>query len=279
MKDGFSSTGSAFGSLCRDRFGQQVLWSEVRTLGLLGAAKGHRPFGSTCRPLGSHWIHIGQILKQCIRGCYTITKCIEQQQHLSTSPSNHVIAFRGLGNMLHQEGLSCKGFCKNMLGLAHITKWCDQKTLDMFRHTRPDSHKAIATRSSKASFGQRHLPPQQVVSCETPRDGTENLRRKFATKSSHLSASRRLTSNDLDTEFSPATALQNMKALEGRKQSKQLAYPGKRPKQCGGLGGSCMILPWWWWWWWWWYIWWCSDVSASVLYMAPCQTQTWACAR
>ena len=37
MKDGFSSTGSAFGSLCRDRFGQQVLWSEVRTLGLLGA--------------------------------------------------------------------------------------------------------------------------------------------------------------------------------------------------------------------------------------------------
>ena len=108
----------------------------------------------------------------------------------------------------------------------------------MFRHTRPDSHKAIATRSSKASFGQRHLPPQQVVSCETPRDGTENLRRKFATKSSHLSASRRLTSNDLDTEFSPATALQNMKALEGIKQSKQLAGLSRQETQTvWGIGG------------------------------------------
>ena len=40
MKDCFSSIVSAFKSLCRDRFWQQVLWSEVRTLGPLGAPLG-----------------------------------------------------------------------------------------------------------------------------------------------------------------------------------------------------------------------------------------------
>ena len=40
VKDGFSSRVSAFQSLCRDRFWQQVLWSEVRTLDLLGGALG-----------------------------------------------------------------------------------------------------------------------------------------------------------------------------------------------------------------------------------------------
>ena len=47
VKARFSSTVCAFQSLCRDRFGQQVLWSEVRTLGLLGARPGL---------LGSPWI-------------------------------------------------------------------------------------------------------------------------------------------------------------------------------------------------------------------------------
>ena len=38
-QDCFSSTVSAFQSLCRDRFWQQVLWSGVRTLVLLGAPR------------------------------------------------------------------------------------------------------------------------------------------------------------------------------------------------------------------------------------------------
>ena len=40
VKNCFQSTVSAFQSLCRDRFWQQVLWSEVRTLGLLRAPLG-----------------------------------------------------------------------------------------------------------------------------------------------------------------------------------------------------------------------------------------------
>ena len=40
VNDCFSRTVSSFQSLSRDRFWQQVLWSEVRTLGVLGAPVG-----------------------------------------------------------------------------------------------------------------------------------------------------------------------------------------------------------------------------------------------
>ena len=50
VQDFFSSTVSAFQSLCLDRFWQQVLWSEVRTLGFMGAPLGQ----AFWEPLGSH---------------------------------------------------------------------------------------------------------------------------------------------------------------------------------------------------------------------------------
>ena len=63
VKDCFSRTVSAFQCLCRDRFWQQS--SVVRSAY-------SRPFGSTSKPLGSPWIHIRRLLKQCMWGYDTI---------------------------------------------------------------------------------------------------------------------------------------------------------------------------------------------------------------
>ena len=50
VKDCLSSTISAFQNLCRDRFWQQVLWSEVRALDL---GTSSRPFGAAIGLLGA----------------------------------------------------------------------------------------------------------------------------------------------------------------------------------------------------------------------------------
>ena len=50
MKDCFSSTVSGFQNLRRDRFWQQVLWSEVRALDL---GTSSRPFGAAIGLLGA----------------------------------------------------------------------------------------------------------------------------------------------------------------------------------------------------------------------------------
>ena len=68
VKDCFSSTVSAFQNLRRDRFWQQVLWSEGACSRLGTSWSSYRPFGGTCRPFGSHLIHTWRILKKCIRG-------------------------------------------------------------------------------------------------------------------------------------------------------------------------------------------------------------------
>lgn len=48
-------------------------------------------FSACSRPFGSTWVHIQRIQKQYARSYYTIpNRC--RKQHLSTSPSNHVIA-------------------------------------------------------------------------------------------------------------------------------------------------------------------------------------------
>ena len=78
VKDCFSSTGSEFQSLRRNRFWHQILRSEVSTPGLLGAS------GFT-----SGWYY-----KKHSGLPYTIPKGCEKK-HLSTSPSNYVIALSG----------------------------------------------------------------------------------------------------------------------------------------------------------------------------------------
>ena len=81
VKACFSSTVSAFQSL--------VLAASSVVRSVLYACWKH----STSRPFGSPWIRIRRILKPCARGYHTIPhRCEKQQQHLSTSPSHHVVA-------------------------------------------------------------------------------------------------------------------------------------------------------------------------------------------
>ena len=107
MKDCLSSTISAFQNLCRDRFWQQILWSEVRALDLLGRALRLLEQLSACKTMHTRiWLR-------------------KKKQQLSTSPSNHVIA---LGSSIYRfpwfrqhfstYDLSSKGFCINLLGFC-----------------------------------------------------------------------------------------------------------------------------------------------------------------
>lgn len=72
VKDCFSSTGSEFQSLRRNRFWHQILRSDAR-------------------PFGSIWFHIRLILQRNIQGCHIQSQRVAKK-HLSTSPSNDVIA-------------------------------------------------------------------------------------------------------------------------------------------------------------------------------------------
>ena len=109
MKKYFQSTVPAFQSLCHDRFWQQVLWSEVRTLDLLRAPPGL--LGAPGFTSDGYNNNAYEVTIQSPIGC-------EKQQHLSTSPSNHVIAlssspyrFPWFGQHFRPYDLSCKGFC------------------------------------------------------------------------------------------------------------------------------------------------------------------------
>ena len=71
--------------LYRDRFWQQVLWSEVRSAY-------SRPFASTSRPFGEPLdSHPTNTKTMHMRLLYN-PKWLRKKQHLSTSPSNNVIA-------------------------------------------------------------------------------------------------------------------------------------------------------------------------------------------
>ena len=115
-KDCFSSTVSAFQSLSRDRFWQQVLFSEVRTPGLCE----HRQ--AFLEPLGSHPTKTKTMQMRLL---YNPTWLGRKQQHLSTSQSNHVIAlssspyrFPWFGQHFPPYDLSCTDFCMSLLGLC-----------------------------------------------------------------------------------------------------------------------------------------------------------------
>ena len=71
------------------------------------------------------WIPIRRLLKQCIQGYSTIPNGCEKEQHLATSPSNHVIPSSSspyhspwFATHFQPEGLSCRGFCLNPFGLC-----------------------------------------------------------------------------------------------------------------------------------------------------------------
>ena len=74
------------------------------------------------------WIPIWRLLKQCIQGYSTIPNGCEKEQHLATSPSNHVIPSSSspyhspwFATHFQPEDLSCRGFCLNPFGLC---KYC-----------------------------------------------------------------------------------------------------------------------------------------------------------
>ena len=69
VKDGFSSTVSPFQNLCRDRFWQQVLWSEVSALDLLGRAPG------LLEQLSAFWEHL-QAFWEPVDSHLTTTKTV-----------------------------------------------------------------------------------------------------------------------------------------------------------------------------------------------------------
>ena len=77
----FSSTVSAFQRLCRSRFWQQLLWSELCTLGLLGAPGF---MSDTYENILKHTKIIHTICLYNLKGCV--------KQHLSISPSDHAVA-------------------------------------------------------------------------------------------------------------------------------------------------------------------------------------------
>ena len=119
-------------SLC---FPEPVSWQVLAASSVVRSAYS-RPFASTSRLFESPWIHIRQILKQCIWGYHTIPNGCEKQLHLSTSPSNHVIAwsnspycFPWFGQHVPPYDLSCKGFCMNLLSL------CSQVPSNSFRYS------------------------------------------------------------------------------------------------------------------------------------------------
>ena len=104
LKDCFSSTASAFQNLCRGRFWQQVLWSEVSVVDLLGRGFGLLELLSAFwEHLQAFWepfdSHLRNTKTMHTRLYYAIPHGCEKQQQLSTSPSNHAIA---LGSSLYR---------------------------------------------------------------------------------------------------------------------------------------------------------------------------------
>ena len=129
MKDCLSSTISAFQNLCRDRFWQQILWSEVRALDLLGRAlRLLEQLSAFCGHLQAFWEPLDSHLANT-KTMHTRIWLRKKKQQLSTSPSNHVIA---LGSSLYRfpwfrqhfstYDLSSKGFCINLLGFCSSAK-------------------------------------------------------------------------------------------------------------------------------------------------------------
>ena len=100
----------SFQSLCRDRFWQQVPWSEVRALGLLRASLGRWAFAFGGRgPLVSHptsskTMRMKLLYKPNWLRKTTTPVNIFQLHHLITLSLYvvHRIAFHSLGNMFHR---------------------------------------------------------------------------------------------------------------------------------------------------------------------------------
>ena len=146
MKDCLSSTISAFQNLCRDRFWQQILWSEVRALDLLGRALRLLEQLSACKTMHTRiWLR--------------------KKQQLSTSPSNHVIA---LGSSIYRfpwfrqhfstYDLSSKGFCINLLGFLLI---CLKK--EGTKHREHNKHKLQRPRGSNMKNPKRFTKGSTLV--------------------------------------------------------------------------------------------------------------------